>query len=201
VFSLKAWRVLFMKFKLSRINRGLIVLIAAVLCVSVYLVLESVDASKKQSELKAMLPDLLSASSDWLTLGERSEITSNGTYENFLDKINYSEKRPAASESLGKMKDYLYESEALYTEFDDKRYTILLDIYNFNNLFVRKVISRTPSKTKINYYNNTATVSMEVRNDLELLDGKEESLTTSDSIDLQYIDGKWVVVGYQINVW
>ncbi|MBO4494603.1 MAG: hypothetical protein J5752_01965 [Clostridiales bacterium] len=188
-----------MSLKLSKINRGLVLLIAAVLGVVIYLTIDKIDSGKKIKEVRSLANEIITLSKDSFTFDR--DVLGNGSY---LDLTEFGAGFPThvSEEDIGKkiekLKPYLFEDEVLYKEIADLGFEFAEQAYNSHGCLVKEITSRTPSKIKVNYYNNTASVTIYVHNEIITKESTADSIDSTDVLLFEYTGGRWVLVSYEI---
>ena len=188
-----------MSLKLSKINRELVLLIAAVLGVVIYLTIDKIDSGKKIKEVRSLANEIVLLSKDGMTVDR--DTLGNGSFLDLSESGDGFPSRVAEEDTekkIEKLKPYLFEDDVLYSEIANLGLDIAIQAYDYHGYVIKEITTRSPSKIKVDYYNNTANVTVNVYNEFIATDSTTNSMDTTDELYFEYIDGRWVLVSYMI---
>lgn len=182
---------------LKKFNRGVIVTVIAVLCVSIYLIQLDIARNSEKPAIEKVVESYLK------------------TYVNYnMLPENYRTSTPDVPQTV--MDSYTAKMESDikgYFAADDSSYKFITDMLK-SNLQSQKTEStviysydKTISKyTEFNYDNSTVTVTFETNSVYDGPDKNDQSLgrvklnaVTTDTVVLKKVDGEWKVVYSNIN--
>ena len=106
-----------MHLKMSKINRGLILLIAVILGVVIYLTIEKIDSGKKVKEVRSLANEIVLLSKDGMTVDR--DTLGNGSFLDLSESGDGFPSRVAEEDiekKIEKLKPFLFEDDVLYSE-------------------------------------------------------------------------------------
>ena len=174
----------------QKTNRGIILLLAVLLSVSIYLVIDAVNAKKERTKLTDLSSQYITESSLLFTYPEELDFwTKNAILpENLF---------PALSAQADPIKHYFCDNEAVIEQEIEESYSFFKKYYESEHC--PRVCTRTPYKIEIKeLYHDSATVYVYSRTSVEYSDlsGKRYS-DESDTMDTLFflkLNGEWKLI-------
>ncbi len=191
-----------MKKKIARLNRGFVLLIIAVIALAVYIIADSIRANNEKASIRILANDFIHSSDELLSVGKISSSGSMSTSTSVFSSPSPISIPEADSEEakakLSKLKPYIFDSKTLFDELLRCQQTLYTSIFEEYGIAMQSIKNRSILSMRISIYNNTASVSCTVSNEYRTQDGKDEIYTSSDLIEFEKYDGRWVIVRYSV---
>ncbi len=187
-----------MKVKLLKLNRGLILLIIAIIGVLIYLTAETIDANKKKQEVRTLASEIITKTQECIVIVSDIDDVMNSHTFFYHDNSDFNENKENNYSNIDILKPYLYQDDRLYQEISELGNDLSTSAFVNDNVIIKSLVSRIPYETSVMYYNNTAKVTIRVNNEYISADNTQNSMTSTDELGFEYIDGRWQLVSYEI---
>lgn len=178
-----------MRKKLYYTNRGILLLLIALISVTVYLVYDFIRSNSEAKKIRSQVESFISDSSQAFSFPKEklSELEDATETHAFLMECS---KTSAAT-----LSSYYLDNEALREELYESISGVFeLEYSQYKN--IASQVTRSCSDIKVKVYKDTATVETKVTNYF-VGEGLEiPSFSAFDSFEFIYQDGSWQCVGY-----
>lgn len=178
-----------MRKKLFYTNRGVLLLLIAIIGVTVYLVYDFVHSNSEAKKIQTQVEAFISESSKAFSFPKEklSELEDVADPQSYLIECSKTTAQPLSS--------YYLDNEALREEL----YESIAGVFSLQYLSHKNIasqVTRSCSDIKVKVYKDTATVETKVTNSF-VGEGLEiPSFSAYDSFEFIYQDGSWQCVGY-----
>lgn len=182
---------------LSKANRGIIILCAVLLFLSVYLIYDLVQSKKNEKVVLSISNQFITDCGKVLSSGENLDVNSMDLSDYNYDLNAFT--RYLVESEFSSISDYYYPNDAikdLQIEVFQNDYFRILDERGAILLSCSQVPTQHVKECSV--YKYSASVTLSVNRVLELMDENGKRFSESENciynIDFLYVDGEWKII-------